>query len=333
MLSAALNLRRVRCVGYVGALCAAALWTTTARAQETEPFRMRNLTPAVAIFGLPPWQLATVHRRFGLTTELANDYRMSQAGPDSLVMDGETWRTSLQFAGRINERWSYGVEVPYYRQSGGVLDHFIDTWHRLFNLPNGGRSQRPDNVLQFQFADRNGVFYALDTPRRGLGDVQLSAARRVGADGRYVLRGTLKLPTGEAGMLAGSGSSDAAVTLLRPQRALFRARPAGYFWGLGAMAVGDAQRIRYPQRHAVALAVLGGSWKPWLRTGLKAQLDFHSAFYGTPLRELGYASTQLTVGGWHDIGRHGELELAVGEDLRVGTAPDVVLHVGVHWQW
>lgn len=310
-----------------------ALSATAGRAQETEPFRTRNLAPAISIFGLPSWQLATVRRRFGLTTEVANDYRLSQAGADSLVLDGETWRTSLQFSTRIRGAWSLSLEVPYYKQSGGFLDNFINAWHRAFNLPNGGRNSRPDNVLQFQFADAQGVFYTLSQTRQGWGDAQLSAARRIGVDGRYVLRASLKLPTGAADMLAGSGSSDVALTLLRPQRALFRARPAGYFWGLGALAVGDAKRIRYAQRHAVLLAVLGGSWKPWLRTGLKVELNYHSAFYDTPLKELGVGSTQLILGGWHDVGRRGELELAVDEDLRVGTAPDVVLHVGLHWLW
>lgn len=304
-----------------------------AGAQETEPFRTRNLTPFIAVFGLPAWQLATVGHRFGLTSELANDYRLSSVGGDSLILDGETWRTSLQFSGRVNERWSYAVEVPYYEHSGGFLDNAIDAWHSTFHLPDGGRNARPNDVLLFRLADAGGVFYNLDERRQGLGDIQLSAARRVGNEGRYVLRATWKLPTGEIDELSGSGSSDVALTLLRPQRALFRARPAGYFWGVGGLGVGGAHRIRYPQRDLVLLGVLGGSFKPWPRTGLKVQLDVHTAFYDTPLPELGSTSTQIAFGGWRELGRRGVLEFAVDEDIAVSTAPDVAFHMGVHWVW
>lgn len=314
-------------------LFAGVSWAQALPAQEDEPFRARNLTPVVAIFGLPSWQPATVGHRFGITSELANDYRLSSKGGDVLILDGETWRTSLQFSGRLTERWSYGIEVPYYRQSGGFLDNLIDAWHGVFGLPDGGRNDRPQDALLFRLADARGSFFNLDQTRQGLGDIQLSAARRVGVEGRYALRVTWKLPTGAEDMLAGSGSSDVALTLMRSQRTLFRARPAGFFWGVGALAAGDAKLIRFRQRHVVLLGILGGSWKPWTRTGLKVQLNFNSAFYDTPLIELGVVATQVTFGAWRQIGRRGTLDLAFNEDLRVSTAPDFGLHFGVRWVW
>ena len=62
-------------------------------------------------------------------------------------------------------------------------------------------------------------FFGLRDTASGFGDAQLKLATYLGSQRRFVVQGTLKLPTGDESLLAGSGSADFALTVLRAQRA------------------------------------------------------------------------------------------------------------------
>ena len=314
-------------------IAAAAALVPPAFGQHAEPFHIRNLNPVVAIFGLPAWDTVAPGTKLGASLELANHYRLSLRGTDLLVLDGETLRTNLSFSHGFANGWSLGAEVPYYRIGGGVLDDLIDGWHSAFGMPDGGRNNRPEGQFLFRIADRNGEFLRLNTPQTGVGDTQLKFARSIGRDGGFVVQATVKLPTGDAEILTGSGSTDWGITLLKSRPLLGRQRPAGYYWGVGVLRVGDPERIRFDVENWAYTAIVGGSWQPWPLFGLKAQLDLHSAFFNTPLEELGEDAIQATFGAWRQVGQRGTLEFALVEDLEVSTAPDVVLQIAAKWQW
>jgi hypothetical protein len=303
-------------------------------AQLAEPLRVRNLNPLVAVFGLPAWDIVPLGTRLGVTAEVANHYRFSIRGNDLLMLDGETVRTTLAFSHGFGGGWSLGVEVPYYRVGGGVLDDLIDGWHSAFGLPDGGRNGRAEGELLYRYGDRRfPPRFELTDPTSGLGDTQLKFARFFGAEQRFVLQAAIELPTGDEDMLAGNGSTDLTLTLLRTQPLLGRPRPAGYYWGVGLVRAGDADRIGFDANTWVPTGVLGGSWQPWAKWGLKGQLDVHGAFFDTPLEELGRTAIQATFAAWRRTGERGVVELSVVEDLAVSTAPDVVLQMAASWQW
>jgi hypothetical protein len=307
------------------------LVVASAGAQEAEPFRTRNLSPLVAIFGLPAWRLPSAGLEVGLTSELANHYRLSQRGPDTLILDGETWRNTLSIAKSIGERWIVAAELVHVRQSGGILDDVVDAWHSGFRLPDGGRNNRPEDDLEFRMADGLGWFYSLTRPESGFGDLSLSAARRFGADDRTLVTGTLKLATGDEDILAGSGGSDWALSVLRSRPVQWRNRPAGYFWGAGVFGLGEAEHIDFEQTGSGYMVMVGGGLGLGQRWGLKAQLDVQSALFESQLEEIGERAIQATAGGWWAFGERGLFEFAVNEDLEVSTSPDVVIHMNVRW--
>jgi hypothetical protein len=287
----------------------------------------------VSIFGLPAWDTVTPDNQLGATLDVASHYRLSMRGDDLLVLDGETMRTNLSFSHGFDNGWQVGAELPHYRVSGGVLDDVIDSWHSALSLPDGGRNHRPEGQLVFLLGDRNGEFFALRDPQSGIGDLQLKFARTIGREREFIVQGAVKLPTGDEDMLAGSGSTDWSLTLLRSRPLTARPRPAGYFWGLGLMRAGEPERIDFDAEKWIYTAVVGGSWQPWPRFGLKAQLDLHRAFFNTPLEEIGEDAIQVTFGAWMYTGARGTVEFALVEDLEVSTAPDVVLQVAAKWQW
>lgn len=302
-------------------------------AQEAEPLHTRNLNPLVSIFGLPAWDTVVPGNRVEATFEVASHYRLSAAGADRLTLDGETERTTLKFAHGFDGGWSLGAELPYYRVSGGFLDDVIDAWHSTFHLPDGGRNLRPENQLLFRISRGGTDFFLLDRPQSGIGDVQVKLAKALGDEQKFVVQVAAKLPTGDEAMLSGSGSADASITLLRTQAVTTRTRPAGYYWGVGMVLAGKPDGIAFAANRWVYTGILGGSWRPWPKFGLKAQLDFHGAFFDTPLEEFGASASLFTFGAWRPVGRHGTVDFAFVEDIRVSTGPDFGLQVAAKWHW
>lgn len=309
-----------------------ALWTAAAGAQLAEPVHVRNLNPLVSIFGLPAWDTVPIGTRFGATAEIANHYRFSLQGNERLMLDGETLRTTFAFTHGFASGWSLGVEVPYYRVSGGVLDNAIDAWHSAFGMPDGGRDARPEDELLFAFGNPSPSFM-LTEPQSGAGDTQLKFAKLIGGEQGFVVQATVKLPTGDEDMLAGSGSGDWSLTLLRTRPLLARKRAAGYYWGVGLIRAGDPHVVDFDAKTWVPTGIVGGSWQALPEFGFKAQIDVHGAFYDSQLEEIGETAIEATFSAWRRMGRRGQIDFAVVEDLNVSTAPDVVLQVAATWQW
>lgn len=303
----------------------------TASAQAADPFRVRNLNPPVAVFGLPTWDPLPEAPAFGATAELANHYRLSQRGNERLILDGETLRLTLSYERPVGERWSVSAELPAYRLSGGRLDDIVDGWHSFFGPPDGGRNNRPENAFLFELAAGAGPALRLDGGGSGIGDLKLSVARRLGGPDGFVLRAAVELPTGDESILAGNGSTDWSLTLLDTRSRSWRGRDTGYYWGVGVLGLGDVDRIPFTAEDNGVVALLGGGLAIRARLGLKAQIDVHSPLYDSPLEEIGQTAVQATLGGWWTLPR-GVLDFAVVEDLHVSTVPDVVLHMTLRWR-
>ena len=329
------TVRRVLLSALTGAvLCGSSL--SAAADPLTEPFRTRNLSPPMAIFGVPSWDMgldSEMPSRLALSWEMASYFRFVNAGPEQLIVDGETWRASLIYQRAVAGNWTIGAELPMVRQSGGVLDDVIDAWHNAFNLPDGRRNSRPEDELQMFYTDGSGPFYFLSQPDNGLGDLQLSAARSFGIRDEWLVKLTLKLPTGDDSLLAGSGAADLGVTFLRSGAGAWRSHPVGWFLGGSLLRIGQPESFPAQARDWVGIGMAGLSWQPFSRVGFKAQLDLHTAFYDSRLEELGDAAMQATLGGWWNVDERRTLTVAVIEDLIVRAAPDVVLRVNFSWSY
>lgn len=302
----------------------------------TEPMRARNLSPPVAIFGVPTWDGGLEPGRSGrflLVGDLASHYRFSAAGEETLILDGETWRIDAVWERRLSDTWSIIAELPIVRNSGGMLDDFIDAWHSVFNLPDGNRNLRPEDELQFYYDGVPEPSYFRSQPDTAFGDAIVGFARTAGAERAWLVKLTLKLPTGDADLMAGSGATDVGISVLRRGASTWGSRPAGWYWGASLLRLGEPDEFPARNRDWVGLAVVGVSWQAFTRLGFKAQLDAHTAFYDSALDELGDSAVQATLGGWWSIGARRTLTVAVVEDLIVRAAPDVSIQVGVVWDF
>ncbi len=305
-------------------------------AEATTPFYTVNQNPLIQMHGLPPLEKGMITAP-GTTTawtilDIANASIAENVQQESIIIDGETYRLNFMFRHGLQKNIEVGVDIPYITHSGGALDGFIRNWHDLFGLSNSERNQFQEKRLRYEYS-RNGVTqYRIVDTTDGIGDIRLSAAWQLRCKKSpqhhcSALRAGLKLPTGKAEKLTGSGGVDLSLALTTSrtyQRVTFN-------YGGGLLLNGHSDLLNEQQKRAAGFANLGLNYQPghysWMV--LKAQLDGHSAFYDSALKNLGSDSLQINVGGTIRFSDKTALDISVVEDIVTSTVPDVVFHLAL----
>ncbi len=311
-------------------------------AQEMAPLQTQNQSPLVQIYGLPaPDEAFILSRGKGklrLAADIANNYAKDSAPREDILLDGESYRFTLEGRYGIGSGMEMGIEVPYISYSGGFLDGFIDSWHTTFGFPEGGRNQAPRNRLLVTYQRDQAEKLRMDHSSSGLGDLRFKAGLRLyeekrdGADG-VALRASLKLPTGDSGLLHGSGSTDLALWLIGSHEIPWAYGPWHFFGSAGLLGMTTGQVLAEQQRNWVGFGSLGVGYRPFSWLALKIQGNGHTAFYkDSDLRELSMVSVQLLTGGTIFFSDRINLDIAVAEDVIVKTSPDVVFHFALNWK-
>jgi len=309
---------------------------------ELQPLATRNLSPATLGFGLPALGAAQVLEphaaQLQMTFDLVSNSVERTMADESLLFDGETYRLAISGDYAVGTDLELGIELPLVSHEGGFLDSFIEGWHDTFGLPQGIRNQRPRNQLDYSYSRQGGEGFDLQSHQAGLGDLSLRGAWQYWRDPAglraLALRASLKLPTGSAEKLTGSGSTDLAIWLSGEQRLGSGAGQIYIYGGGGGLFSSNGQLLSDQRRNLVGFMSLGCGWQPWQTLGLQLQFDGHSPFYSqSKLRELNEFAGQLAIGGSLLLAEQTVLELAVVEDVVVGTAPDVVFHFGLRHQF
>jgi hypothetical protein len=314
-------------------LLTAAALASAAAAQgvETRPFETTEQNPFAQIYGLPsigPARvLAAGDSEWRASADLANYYAFDSRNAEQITVDGETRRYVLAMRRGAGDGMEWGFELPYVRQSGGGLDHFIERWHDWGGFPNGGRELAPRDRLLIEYR-RNGVpLVRLQDPGEGPGDVKLFAARRLASDAPdLALRAALKLPTGDSAGLRGSGAADAALWLSAACGSTQCRGAFAWYGGAGLLVAGRGDILPQQQRRLIPFAGFGVMWRVTQDFAFKAEVNGHDAFYrDSALRELNSAAQGLFGGSWR-LGRAHSLDFAIAEDLKVSSVPDVQFH-------
>lgn len=299
---------------------------------EELPLQTRNQSPLVRIFGLPtpgsPSLLPAGATEFLVTTDTANNFAGGMTRHESILLDGESYRTVLSLRHRLAGSLEGGIELPVQVDSGGFLDGFVEGWHSFFGLPQGGREQAPHNRLLYQYQRDGRNLLKIDQTAAGIGDMSLLLGTPLveGKNGEAALRLSLKLPTGDPTTLAGSGSTDLALWVVGSRDLPWR---LSVFGSAGVMGMTRGDVLASMQRHEAFFGSAGIGWRAAERVTFKLQADGHTAFYsGSSLPELGEA-IQLQMGGTIKLPAATLLDLAVSEDVMVDASPDVVFHLAL----
>lgn len=297
-----------------------------------DPFPTRDQNPLLAGFGIPrplPSRLDNAG-----TWTMAADFNwgssalIEQAGDEELLVDAETRELNLTFGRALTDRWSVQLRLPCRYTGAGSLDSFIDGWHDFFGLPEGERPNLPPDQFRIAYERDGTTLLNVDSSAAGIGDLSADFGYRwlSTAETSVTVWASLKLPTGDADDLTGSGAVDASLAVAAQHRFGGRWSAFGQF---AATYLGEGDVLAAQQRDLVWSGLAGIDVDVWRGLAFKLQFDAHTAaFDETGLDYLG-DTLILTVGGAWKFRNGWMLDFGVSEDIVVEASPDVVFVVGV----
>ena len=255
-------------------------------------------------------------------------------GDEILIFDGETTRLELGLRYGVGERLELGVRVPYLRHSAGNLDSLIDGWHDLFGLPGGSRETRASDLLEFSYVDASGTRIDLRDSAGDFGDLRLTAGWRLDAGGghRRALRFGVTLPTGRADSLTGAEATTVSAGFAGDVQGLDAGGRLSAFYRANVVWVDEPAILadRYREWIGQVAGGFGVRASSWLE--LRAQALFRTATHDSDLDVLGEPAVTLTFGGNLRLGERYTLSIAVGEDIKVNSSPDVSFQVSLRYR-
>jgi len=298
------------------------------RADDAALFTHRSQHTLNAIFGLPsPAARAVQTLEWQFALEHNNQFMGGRNATERLLLDGESSELVVRHRQILSPCWQGEAVLPLVFHTNGAFDRAIDDWHGFFGFPDAGRDESPYYELRYSYIDRDGVTREVTSTETGLGDVQLSVQRFIGCFAptdsdktEPIARIGIKLPTGSVSSLTGSGRVDLYADWQSPVwRVAERWR-----WGttIGVLWMGGNSKLP-EQRNIAAYGSLGTQFIAWQNLRLMAQLDWHTPFYESGLRELGDPSVSASFGVRWLLKGHQSVELSFSEDVAIDTAADI----------
>ena len=290
-----------------------------------------------AVFGLPtvaPRLVQTLE--WQVSMEHSNQFAGGISGAEQLRIDGETTRVSINLRQRLSSCWQVQAAVPLVSHSPGRFDRAIDDWHKFFGLPDAQRDASSFDVLQYQYSDEQGLHQSVLNPQSGLGDVQIAVQYALGcfatADSTradQMLRVGIKLPTGDPDDMLGSGGADIFADWQSPVYRIAERYNGGL--ALGLLIIEDTPEF-VRQESAAVYGSASVQYRLSHNLRLIAQLDGHTSFYKSGLRELGAGSINLAVGARYLKARSYSYEFSISEDVMIDTTPDIVARLAITYR-
>jgi hypothetical protein len=140
--------------------------------------------------------------------QVVNDVRRDPKDlnqPAILFEDQETQRLSFLYSRGIADGLEASVELPFLARNGGFMDPIISWWHATVLPPQ----DRVRNHLPFGQSIVTIPDVGTFSSASGVGDLSFMLRKRLSP--RLIIGAAVKLPTGQASDLFGSGSVDAGV--------------------------------------------------------------------------------------------------------------------------
>jgi Protein of unknown function (DUF3187) len=300
------------------------------------PFSTRDQNPLLAGYGIP----SPLHARIAPAEhwQIATDFNwgstavVQRAATERLTLDAETRELRLLLERGFNETFAVQLQLPYRYTGAGSLDPFIGSWHDFFDLPDGARSGLRDEQIAISYRRDGRSQLERSESMSGLGDVSAALGYQLGssASSAAAIWLSLKLPTGAASKLTGSGAADAALAIAGEHRFAERWE---LFGQTSVSWLGTGDILPAQQRSIVYSGMVGVGWQAFSALQLKLQLDAHSAVFDDTRLDILGAAAVLAAGGELRLESGWVVDIGVSEDILVETSPDVVFIFGLSKGW
>lgn len=315
---------------------------SSAVADAHAPFTIANYNPVPSLLGLPSmpdlsqFEAPAERKGDGLAwavyADFINFFAATLNSREIAVIDGESYRYSALLSVALTENALLQFKLPYNNYFGGGMDSSIESWHKTFNLPGGGRGEYPRDRLRFLYVRDNRLLFDYQKDAKGPLDASMRYLYRLPAKQNNLTQAIFvqtEFANGEQAQWRGNGHIDVSAGYAATRRLSRWARSNRFYYDLAVLFPGRFEPLHSQQNPLVAVAASGFSMTVFPRLQLKAQLDVNSKIIrDTRAQELGGEAAQLTLGG--DLLFHNfRLEIGVAEDLIIDASPDVIFHIGV----
>jgi Protein of unknown function (DUF3187) len=300
-----------------------------------EPLYAKNLSPVAGLLGLPSQRSASTGPKgsldIALHSSIASHYISEERQGEYANLDGETLRFALEMRYALADNWDLQLEVPWLEHSGGNLDSLIDSWHNFWGMSDGGRSDAPEDVLDYRYRG-DGEFTLLDDTS-GIGDTSLSLSYQFYRDDGAAASAVLgyKFATGDEDDFLGSGAEDAWLGV-RFSGDHLADLPLRWHGQLGYLRAGSSDLIGPAQERDLWFGGLALDWMVAPTWSLLAQIDAHAAPMSSDIKALGEEAVMLTVGARWRFAQKWSVDLSLIEDIQVETAPDVSFQASLRYK-
>jgi hypothetical protein len=339
------------------ALLAAAALPATGQAATTDPAErggpipIRDARPYNLLFlqFVPETAdtLSRAHNRYDLQLDIINNTLIPDPKRGAKVVEDNEYQR-LRFAWRhgIDDRTEVGVFVPLEWRDGGVLDEVIKAYHHLLGLKANaddvplGRDHFPSYESKLELYDPvTGRALIKQGNAFGLGETTVTLKRRLTATSRRAAlsaRIGVKAPTGNPGLILGSGSFDEGLTL---DGRYSVGREIVLHGSLGYVLLGRAGKVPGSRPNTVETLV-AMEYRPNHRDSFIVQIDGNGQFVRTGNRFADRSNVTATFGYQRVFNRRmlGFLSFSEGGHIHNFTlpalsnvGPEFTLSSGLSW--
>jgi len=295
---------------------------------NADPFLSRDQNPFTLVYGQPlptPARIPPPDKlNYALSLDITNTLNVETNGNESLYVDFEAYNLTLGGIYALNQHWALKLDIPFIYRSGGVFDHAIDEWHKLFGLPRANRPDVPDDQFNIIYANPGNTRIDINSSTAGIADTQLGLGYSLFQDAVTALSAwaAIDLPVGDSSELTGNDDIDYSFWLAGSTR-------------LGELSLLDANiGVVLPGDSALAgletedLAVFGHAGthiaiNPTF--ALKLQVAGHSGYYRNTSLDFLDDTVIIIFGGSINAGRCSAIDIGFSEDIKAGTSPDASL--------
>ena len=306
----------------------AVLSPITITTADASPFLARDQNPFVLVYGQPlPTEArlpAANKLEYAFSVDITNTLNTESSANERLYADFEAYSLTLGGIYGLNDRWALKLDIPFIYRGGGIFDHAIDQWHKLFGLPRNSRPAVADDQFEVLYVNNAEVDINLNSPQSGIADTQLGLGVSLyqTTDSAVSLWGSIDIPVGDKNRLTGNDDLDYSLWLAGSRKA---GKMTSLDSNMGLVLPGDSVLAGLQTEELVFFGHVGADIAVHPTFALKLQLAGHSGYYrDTGIEFLGNA-VLIIFGGSIVTGKCSRLDIGLNEDIKAGASPDVGL--------
>jgi len=314
--------------------CLLCFGTQTYAADLISPLPVRNLDPVMMRFfdPTPDSALRTYDQAwsFELNQHYASLYQYDQLPNAQLLVDMELYVVDPVIRFALSDNLEMTMRAPLIVPTSGIFDDAIQNFHDWFNMPNGGRQNRPNNSFAYALNHNQGAQWQ-GRNRWEPGNVELSARYRLAGNTHWAIAAlaAVKLPTASKPRGWGSGAADIAVGIVS---SLQQGDWSGHIegWLIKPFAK-DEPGLQYKQVYT--RGSLTGAYQMLDMVALIVQAQGGNSPYRSRLAPLDHPPFLITFGLRGSTSYGWGWNMAFVENITQVTTQDVSITAGINWQY